>query len=180
MRVLEMAGEFDRWVVVGTSGAGKSTMARSISERWGHQCVDLDALHWLQNWEARGHEEFLELIEETLDEHPRWVVAGNYSVARDVIWPRAEAILWLDFSLQRVMRQLLKRSVARIARRENLWGTGNRESIRRTFFSRDSILLWALKTHGRRRREYPELLERPEWSELAVFQVTDDSVERWR
>ena len=43
-----------------------------------------------------------------------------------------------------VMSRLLRRTVKRIATRENLWGTGNRETIANSFFSRDSIIQEAI------------------------------------
>ena len=53
-----------------------------------------------------------------------------------------------------VMSRLVRRTVKRVATREELWGTGNRETIANTFFSRDSILLWALKTHRLNRTRF--------------------------
>ena len=52
------------------------------------------------------------------------------------------------------MWRLLRRTIRRIATQEELWDTGNRESLRGAFFSRDSILLWALKTHRRNRQRF--------------------------
>ena len=46
------------------------------------------------------------------------------------------------------------RTVKRVATREELWGTGNRETIANSFFSRNSILYWALKTHRRNRERF--------------------------
>src|SRR5258707_12396218 len=63
-------------------------------------------------------------------------------------------MLRLDLPLSLVMWRLLRRTIRRAATREDLWGTGNRESFMRTFFSRQSILLWALKTHRRNREKF--------------------------
>jgi hypothetical protein len=49
-----------------------------------------------------------------------------------------------------------------------------------TFFSRDSIFLWALTSHPRHRREYPVLLARPENAHLAVVRLRSPrETERW-
>jgi hypothetical protein len=58
----------------------------------------------------------------------------------------------------------------RIFTREELW-SGNRERLWEQFFSDDSIFLWALRTYRRRRREYPGLLEQPEYVHLAVVHL---------
>jgi hypothetical protein len=51
--------------------------------------------------------------------------------------------------------------------REELWN-GNRETWREAFFSRDSIILWALRTYHRRRKEYPVLFSQPQYAHLSV------------
>jgi len=53
-----------------------------------------------------------------------------------------------------VMGRLLRRTVKRAVTREELWGTGNRETLSNAFLSRNSILLYALKTHGRNRERF--------------------------
>jgi adenylate kinase family enzyme len=89
-----------------------------------------------------------------------WVIDGNYSASRDLVWARADTVIWLDLPLAVVMWQVVTRTIRRIARREQLWN-GNRESLR-TALGRDSIILWAATTYGRRRHDYPTMLaERP-------------------
>ena len=73
---------------------------------------------------------------------------------RDLVWRPADTLIWLDLPLPLVMWRLLRRTVRRVATQEELWGTGNRESLRNAFFSRNSILLWALKTHHRNRERF--------------------------
>jgi hypothetical protein len=59
--------------------------------------------------------------------------------------------VWLDPPLSTILRRLCTRTVRRIRGRDELWG-GNRETWRGAFLSRDSLFVWALKTHFRRRR----------------------------
>jgi hypothetical protein len=70
------------------------------------------------------------------------------------VWRPADTLVWLDLPLSLVMWRLLRRTLRRVTTQEDLWGTGNRESLRRSFFSRHSILLWALKTHRRNREKF--------------------------
>lgn len=85
-----------------------------------------------------------------------WVIEGNYSAVRDVLWPRATAVVWLNYALPVVLFRGLRRTLKRGVTREPLWH-GNRESLRRSFLSRESILVWILTTHARRSREFSRL-----------------------
>jgi hypothetical protein len=99
------------------------------------------------------------------------VIDGNYGGrgARDLVWPRADTVIWLDPPLRVIFARLFERAVRRIRSREELWpGTGNRETFRNQFFSRETLFWWALKTYRRRRRELPLILARPENAHLAV------------
>jgi hypothetical protein len=90
-----------------------------------------------------------------------WVVDGNDSKARDIVWNRAEMVVWLDYTLPVILWQLTRRTLRTSIGQEELWH-GNRESLCRALLSRESIILWALKTYRRRRRWYPTLFEKPQ------------------
>jgi len=100
-----------------------------------------------------------------------WVIDGNYAGrgARDLVWPRADTVVWLDPPLGVIFVRLFRRALRRSRSGEELWpGTGNRETLRNQFLSRDSLFWWALKTSRRRRRELPLILARPEHAHLTV------------
>jgi adenylate kinase family enzyme len=155
--------------VVGTCGSGKTTTASALAQRLGLAHIELDALSWEPNWTSVPDEEFRVAVARAAASD-RWVIDGNYSKVRDLVWARADTVVWLDYSFPRVFAQLLRRTFRRALRRETLWH-GNRERLATAFFSRDSILLWAIKTHGRRKREYGELLGRSENRRLCVVQL---------
>ncbi len=131
--------------------------------------IELDALYWGPNWTPAPKEHFRESVREALS-GDRWVMDGNYSAARDVTWQRADTLLWLDYAFVVVMGRLLLRTARRILRKEPLWNE-NREDLRTTIFSRDSILLWGLTTYGKRRRTYPGIIARPEHAHLAIVRL---------
>ncbi len=155
-----------RVVVIGTSCSGKTTFAADLAEKLRCDHIELDQLHWLPNWRERPDELFRSLVGEATGQDC-WVVDGNYSVVRDITWSRATAIVWLDYSFPIVFGRALWRSIRRIIAREELYA-GNRESFKKTFLSRDSILLWVLTTYRRRRRDYPDLFQAPEHAHLVV------------
>ena len=96
-------------------------------------------MYWRSNWESSSPEEFREAVTMALRPY-RWIVDGNYSQIQDVVWPRATAVVWLNYAFPLVFSRSLRRTVRRIARREELF-SGNRETFRMGFLSRQSILL---------------------------------------
>jgi adenylate kinase family enzyme len=164
-----------RIVVIGMSGAGKTTLARKLAAQLGTTHIELDSLHWDRDWTPRPLDRFRALAAEAVAAE-RWVADGNYSSVRDVVWPRATTIIWLNLPFRVVFGRVLARSLRRAFTGETLW-QGNRESLTRTFFSRESILWWVITQYGAKRRgfktlrrenTYPHL----EWIELrSPFQV---------
>ena len=94
-------------------------------------------------------------------------MAGNYSRVRDLIWERAELIIWLDYSFPLIFWRLLTRTIRRAVTQEELWN-GNRETFwgHLKLWSQDSLFNWLFKTYWRRKREIPILLARPEYVHL--------------
>ena len=144
--------------VTGTSSSGKTTFARALGERLGLQVIELDALHWEADWTEAPEAVMRERVRATLAGTDGWVVDGNYSVTRDLVWERVDTVVWLDFGLPVILRRFARRTARRIRSQEELWpGTGNSESLRQHLDPRTSLLWWILTTYRRRRREYPRL-----------------------
>lgn len=152
--------------IVGTSGSGKTTLARQISQRLAIPHVELDALHWEPNWVEVPDEVMRDRVSQALFCNS-WVVDGNYSAVRDIVWGKADTVVWLDYPLWVIMKQLVWRTFWRSVTREEVCN-GNRETLQKALFTRDSILLWALQTYRKRRREYPILFQKPEYAHLEV------------
>jgi len=107
------------------------------------------------------------------------VTDGNYTYLQDILLPRAQAVVWLDYPLPLILWRLWWRTLRRVVTREFLWGT-NYEKLWPQFFSRDSIFLWALKTYRRRKEQYAMLTTRPENAHLKVFHLKSPHVtEEW-
>jgi adenylate kinase family enzyme len=158
-----------RIVVVGTSGSGKTVLAGEISRRLAIPHVELDALHWEPNWTMAPLAVLRERVAQAVGA-PAWVVDGNYAKVRDLVWSRADSVVWLDFALPVILWQLARRTVTRAVTQEALW-SGNRERLTTALFSRDSILLWALQTYRKHRAEYPMLLSHPEHAHLTLVRL---------
>jgi adenylate kinase family enzyme len=140
--------------VVGNSGSGKTTLAARLAAALGVPHLELDSVFHLPGWQPRPAEEFRAIVS-GFTAGDAWVVDGNYSKVRDLIWQRADTVIWLDLSRPVIMRQLLRRTLSRMARRTELWN-GNRESFANLFRldPAESILRWAWTQHGRYRDRY--------------------------
>jgi adenylate kinase family enzyme len=142
-----------RVVVFGTTGSGKSWLAERLAERARLRLIELDKLNWGPNWVPAP----IELLRHRVEREIRdgdWIVVGNYDSVRDLTWRAADTLIWLDLPIALVIWRLFWRTLRRSVTRENLWGTGNTESLVRSFFTRQSILLYALRTHRRNRRRF--------------------------
>lgn len=147
---------FDRIAVIGTSASGKSTFARRLSTKLQCTHIELDALFHEPNWKEPEMEEFRRRVAEQVA-GPRWVTDGNYlERVQDLTLGNADLIIWLDYSFMLIFSRVLRRTLHRLVRREELWN-GNRESLR-MLFSRQSIVWWVITTYRRRRRNFPTML----------------------
>ncbi len=158
-----------RTAVVGTSGSGKTTLASRLAQQLVVPHVELDALHWGPDWTPVPLEVFRQRVAQALG-RDAWTTDGNYSGVRDIVWSRADTVVWLDYSLPVVMGRVIWRTIRRSVTREELWNT-NRERFREAFFGRDSIVWWAFRTYRRRKREYPALFSQPEYAHLSVIHL---------
>jgi adenylate kinase family enzyme len=100
-----------RVLVIGSPGAGKSTLARELADRTGVPLVHLDAEHWRAGWvEPPPHEWRGRLAELISRDH--WIMDGNYGGSMDARLARTDTVVWLDYStglcLSRAMRRILR------------------------------------------------------------------------
>lgn len=148
-----------RIIVVGSCGAGKSTLALKLGELLNRPSRDIDDLYWEPGWQGVSDEELRRRLSEFIAGEA-WTLAGNYSRTQDLTWPRADLIVWLDLNLPLVFGRVVRRCLRRASRREMICN-GNYESLRMTFCSKESLLIWQLKSYGRQRRQYLARLAEP-------------------
>jgi len=160
--------------IVGTTGSGKTTLAQKIAQHFQIPHIELDALYWEPSWTAASEQVFRDRVLKAL-KGDRWVIDGNYSGVRDVVWSKADTVVFLDYSFWLVVRRLLHRTLQRSLKQEELWN-GNRESIWKSFFTQESILLWMLQTYQRNRKRYPTLFQQPEYVHLSVVHLQSPQI----
>ena len=146
-----------RILVTGITGAGKTTMARTVAGRLGIPFHEMDALALI----GPGWQQNPRLVEDVtaMSSAPDWVFDSlGYPEVRDLLWTRADAIVWLDYPRRVAMARVLRRSAARTLLRRKVFG-GNVETVG-SWFSRDHPVRWAWAQHGARRAEIAERCER--------------------
>jgi adenylate kinase family enzyme len=144
-----------RIVVIGSTGSGKSTLARAISQKLGVAQIELDDLHWAPGWIEIPDTRFRELTD-TATANGDWVASGNYSPVRDIVWGRATTIVWLNYAFLPTAYRLIGRTIRRSRTGERCCN-GNQETWTRQL-SRDSVLLWLVKSWPKNRRNFPAAL----------------------
>jgi hypothetical protein len=153
--------------VIGTSGSGKSTLALSIARKLDIPYIELDALFWRPDWQETPDDVFFARIEATLAGQESWVIDGNYNRTQALKWRNVDMIVWVDYSFPRTLYQAINRAATRAWAQQEIWpGTGNRETFRKSFFSRDSVILWTLQTYASNRRRYETLLADSNWQHI--------------
>ena len=158
--------------VVGSSGSGKTTVARQLAEVLGVPHVELDALHWGANWSPATNDELSERVR-AATAGKAWVVDGNYwGKIGPQVWTSADTVVWLSPPRWRAIWQSVTRAVRRAATREELWA-GNRERWRGLMFWRreDSILWWAWTTYPRTQERYAQAMSDPQWSHITFHRL---------
>ena len=164
--------------VVGQGGSGKTSLAAEIGARLGLPHTELDSIFWHPDWQHSPPGKFESQVEE-IAAGEAWVVDGNYSRTRPILWLRVETVVWLDYPLLVCLWRLWKRTTRRIIRREMLWGT-NRETFRGAFLSRDSLFLYVIQTHRRRRQTYTQCSASPEFDHIQFVRLRSPSeTRRW-
>jgi adenylate kinase family enzyme len=167
-------------VIVGSTGCGKTTLAGKLAQKLALEHVELDALYWEADWTGVPREIFRARVEQAVSV-PGWVCDGNYRNARDILWPRAQALIWLDYPFMTIFWRLLRRTWRDWRTQEPLCN-GNHEVIWRHFklWSNESIFHWLVESYGRHKREYPELFLRLENRHLAVLRFeTPAGTQAW-
>jgi adenylate kinase family enzyme len=133
-----------RVIVAGTSGSGKTTVAALVAARLRVPHVEIDGLFHGPGWVPRPS---FEADVRAFTAGPGWVTEWQYTAVRDLLADRADLVIWLDLPRPVVMRQVIRRTLRRWARREKLWNGNVEPPLWTIFTNREHIVLWAWTTH---------------------------------
>lgn len=98
-----------RVLVIGISGAGKSTFSQALAARTGLPLIHLDREFWRPGWVQTPRTEWRAKVVE-LAARERWIMDGNYDSSLDLRLPRADAVVWFDYPTLRCIRRALRRA----------------------------------------------------------------------
>ncbi|MEV8182686.1 AAA family ATPase [Specibacter sp. NPDC078692] len=143
-----------RILVAGVSGSGKSTLARRIAALLGTRYTELDSLFHGPNWEPRA--EFAEDVE-NLTQASAWISEWQYSSVRPLLARRADTLIWLDYPMPVSMLRLIRRTVRRRLRHEELWNGNYEGPLWGIFTDPDHIIRWGWNTRTSLRALVPTL-----------------------
>jgi hypothetical protein len=169
-----------RIVIIGRTGSGKTTLARELAAAFDVPHVELDALYFGPKFSTAP----LSVLRERTSAAvagDRWVTDGNKSAVRDLVWPRADTIIWLDYPLAVSLWRLGRRALWRTSvLRAQASEAGGKTGLPSQFFSAAKGVLLALRTHMGQRREYPRMFARPENQHLVVVRLRSPrATRRW-
>ncbi|MFI6925472.1 hypothetical protein ACIBIZ_36410 [Nonomuraea spiralis] len=158
-----------RILVAGISGAGKSTLARALSSRLSVPYHEMDALYFAgPGWAV--DETFPARVAEIAGS-PAWIFDSfGYPEVRDLLWERADTVVWLDYPRRVVMPRILRRSLRRTLLREPVFN-GNRETVA-GWFRGDHPAWWAWSQHAARRAEIRRRARDPRFAPLRVLRFS--------
>ncbi|MGP4032350.1 adenylate kinase [Pseudarthrobacter sp. 1C304] len=156
-----------RVLFYGVTGSGKSSAARAYAAATGlpEYSAD-DDIGWLPGWQQRTVEEQRDLAAAVAGQD-RWVLDSAYGVWRDVVVPRAELIIGLDYPRWLSLARLVRRSLRRAVTRESVCN-GNHETLARLFIQ-DSIIRWHFRSFTRKRQVMRSLHSDPAMPPVVLF-----------
>lgn len=167
----------NRVVVVGSSGSGKTTVARRLADSLDLRHLEMDSVFHRDGWADEAPIHFVPALDE-FTQAERWVVDGNYTShgVRDVVWPRADTFIWLDLPRRTTMSRVVRRTLRRVFTREELWG-----EVKEPFtnlYSRDpyeNIIVWTWTRHGHTREKFETAMTHGSWDHAAVIHLQSPS-----
>ncbi|MGH3285364.1 MAG: hypothetical protein ACRDPD_11900 [Streptosporangiaceae bacterium] len=134
--------------------------------------IELDAIFHQPGWTELDEREFKSRVAAAVA-RPAWVIDGNYRAVRDLVWARADTVVWLDPPRVLATARVIWRTGQRVLTHRELWN-GNREHWSQ-LLSRDperSIVAWSWSKHGYYRKMYAQAARDPRWEALQFIRVS--------
>src|SRR5689334_4247208 len=146
-----------RVLVAGTSGSGKTTLAARIATVLEAPHVEIDSLYHGPSWTRRVS---FEADVHRFSAGPCWVTEWQYSTVRTHLADLADLLVWLDLPRAAVMSQVVRRTVTRRLRRQQLWNGNTEPPLWTVVTDPEHIVRWAWTTHHKAATRVHDLLTR--------------------
>ena len=115
-------------LIIGSGGAGKSTLAARLGEKTGIEVVHLDKLHWKPNWTSPPKDEWRKTVEAELKKD-EWIMDGNFGGTMEMRLAACDMVIYLDFPRTICLYRALKRAVKYYNKTRPDMGEGCNERI---------------------------------------------------
>jgi adenylate kinase family enzyme len=163
-----------RVVVIGCSGAGKTTLARRLAAALGVPHIELDGIYHQTGWQPLDSDRFRAELSARMAASPDgWVICGNYNAQTgDIHIAQADTLVWVDPPRRVVMWRVFTRTVWRVITRKELWN-GNREPLTNLYRwdPEQNIIRWAWVKWPHYRERNTRRLRDGTWSHLDVHRL---------
>ena len=160
--------------IVGATGSGKSVLARRLSEEWHLPLYELDRIFWDGRGRELPRQQFIRAVSD-LTRRDAWILDGHYRAVRELIWRRADMVVWLNYPLWLVGFRLLQRFVRkrRAARCRGATPaySEHRHDRRLQASPTLGVRLGRIVRTVRERREYGRLLKAPEYRDVKLVEL---------
>jgi adenylate kinase family enzyme len=94
---VEQRQDFDRTLIMGNGGCGKTWLACRLGDVLGHRVIHLDDLHWEpRNYGIARDRGLRDKDVHTAAEADRWIMEGVYGQLVHMVLGRATTLIWLD------------------------------------------------------------------------------------
>jgi hypothetical protein len=161
----------ERILILGRTGSGKTTLARELAAALDIAHIELDSLYFGPGFSTAPLPVLRERTSAAIAGE-RWVTDGNKRAVRDLVWPRADTIVWLDYPLAVSLWRLAKRARRRTSElKSQTADSGSATGLAKQLVAAASGVLTALRSHAGQRREYPRLFAEPAHRHLAVVRL---------
>ncbi|KAF8320666.1 hypothetical protein DL93DRAFT_2052502 [Clavulina sp. PMI_390] len=168
-----------RFLIIGTSGAGKTTLATQLENAFQLPKLSLDTVFWMPEWKQRPAEDMQARVGEFVATHPSWVIDGNYfrkigTLALD----KSTHIIWLDPPFWKFYPILVYRTIRRYFKLEPTCADGCVEHLRE-FYAKDGLLRWIWDEHDKHLQKFDNVTKGD--PRLIVFRGWDyrTGVQQW-
>jgi predicted kinase len=170
----------DRILILGRTGSGKTTLARELAAALGLHHVELDSLYFGPDFSTAPLSVLRERTSAAIA-GDRWVTDGNKRAVRDLVWPRADTVVWLDYPVYVSFWRLAKRARTRTsALGSHAARTGRWTGLPGQLLAAARGVLTALRSHRGQRRDYPRMFAQPANRHLAVARLRSPrATRRW-
>ncbi|MFA1819865.1 DNA topology modulation protein [Virgibacillus oceani] len=97
--------------IIGSGGAGKSTLAQQLGKLLHIPVYHMDAIFWKPGWQSIGREELIKETTKILDENNSWIIDGNYGATMDIRLEQADTVIFLHFKTVTCLYGITKRRI---------------------------------------------------------------------